>query len=105
MTIVARACAEFHDRNGAALFTIRPHMLGALIYDVPDSIRQDPLFGMLVHDRLLDEVDTKNKEQVKKLENDPGMFIPSEKAPEAEKNGSAAPADEKKSGRKSAENK
>ena len=105
MTIIARACAEFHDRNGAVLYTIRPHMLGLIITDVPDAIRQDPLFGMLVHDRLLDEVDTKNKEQVKRLENDPGMFIPSEKALEAEKNGSAAPADEKKSGRKSAENK
>ena len=105
MTIIARACAEFHDRKGEVLYTIRPHMLGSIIYDAPDSIRQDPLFGLLVQDRYLDVVDKEDKKELKKLDNDPGMNIPLEKALEAEKESSAAPADEKKFGRKSAESK
>jgi len=69
MMIFARACAEFHDRNGAVLFTIRPINLLQTGLEAPDSIRQDPLFDMLVRDGLLSV--TENKEDLKRLENNP----------------------------------
>ena len=102
MMIIPYVCAEFHDKTGAVIHKIRPADL-RLPSEAPEAIRQDPLFAMMMSDGTLKEPESKS--ELKKLENDPGMFIPSEKAPEAEKNGSAAPADERKSGRKSAENK
>ena len=102
MLIIPYVCAEFHDKTGAVIHKIRPEDL-RIATKAPEAIRQDPLFAMMVSDGSLKVPETKS--ELKKLENDPGMFIPSEKALEAEKNGSAAPADEKKSGRKSAENK
>ncbi len=98
MLLMSRVCAEFHDRTGAVLFSIRPENRMSFI-EAPESIRQDPLFDMLVHDGSI-QVPTGRAEQ-KKLENDPG-----EKVPEtAEDNGSAAPAEGKPSGRKNAEKK
>ena len=98
MLIVAFVCADFHDKNGAVIHTIRPEDL-RVISEAPDAIRQDPLFDMLVRDGTLRVPETKS--EVKKLENDPE---PKAQEP-AENVGSAAPAEEKKPGRKSAENK
>ena len=69
MMIFARACAEFHDRNGAVLFTIRPNNLLQTGLEAPDSIRQDPLFNMLLNDGSLELPTTREKQ--KQLENDP----------------------------------
>lgn len=137
MMIVAFACAEFHDKSGAVIHTIRPEDL-RIVTEAPEAIRQDPLFDMMVRDGSLRVPVT--KAEVKKLENDPEPKAPGEasttasggsfaegevsrnkrspqrgaapieaaetKAQEpAEDNSSAVPADEKKSGRKSAENK
>ena len=98
MLIVSFVCAAFHDKNGTVIHTIRPEDL-QVISEAPDAIRQDPLFDMLVKDGTLRVPETKS--EVKKLENDP---VP--KAQETVENvSSAAPAEEKKPGRKSAENK
>ncbi len=98
MTILSRVCAEFQDRNGTVLYTIRQDQLLQPLTDAPESIRQDPLFGMMVADGSLEVVG--NKEDLKRAENDP------EKKPEkADPVDSAAPAEGKPSGRKSAENK
>ena len=103
MMIVAFACAEFHDKSGAVIHTIRPEDL-RIVTEAPEAIRQDPLFDMMVRDGSLRVPET--KAELKKLENDPEPKAPVTKAQEsAEDNSSAAPADEKKSGRKSAENK
>ena len=97
MLILSRVCAEFHDKSGAVLFAIRPADRMSFI-EAPESIRQDPLFDMLLSDGSL-ETPTSKADQ-KKLENDP------EKKPEkAEETVSAAPAEAKASGRKSAEKK
>ena len=97
MLIVPYVCAEFHDRTGAVLHTIRPADLRTMMV-VPDHIKQDPLFDMLVADGSLQVPDTKEKKQ--QLENDPDL-----KAPEAAYESSAAPAESKPSGRKTAEKK
>ena len=103
MTIVPHVCAEFHDKTGAVIHTIRPADL-QLISEAPDAIRQDPLFDLLVQDGTLQVPETKS--ELKKLENDPESKAPETKAQETAENvSSAAPAEEKKPGRKSAENK
>ena len=83
MLVVPYVCAEFHDRNGTVLHTIQPADLRG-VTEVPDSIRQDPLFDMLVRDGSLRVPET--KEELKQLENDPEAKpqdpIP-EKKPEA----------------------
>ena len=113
MLIIAYACAEFHDRTGAVIHRIRPADL-KVFTTAPDAIRQDPLFDLMVQGGALTVPE--NKEEMKKLENDPELKVPEVKAPEektpeskdgntAETKDSAAPAEEKKPGRKSAENK
>ena len=95
MLLMSRVCAEFHDRTGAVLFSIKPADRMTFI-EAPESIRQDPLFDMLLHDGSI-QIPTNRAEQ-EKLENDPEA-----KAPEtAENTGSAAPAEK---GRKTAEKK
>ena len=49
MLILARVCADFYDRNRNLLHRILPVHLG-IFHEAPDSIRQDPLFQMLVDD-------------------------------------------------------
>ena len=103
MLIVAYVCAEFHDKTGTVIHRIRPADL-RVATEAPEAIRQDPLFDMMVRDGSLRVPET--KAELKKLENDPEPKAPVTKAQElAEANSSAAPADDKKSGRKSAENK
>ena len=68
MMIVAFACAEFHDKTGAVLFAVHPADR-CVFLDAPDSIRQDPLFNMLLNDGSLELPTTREKQ--KQLENDP----------------------------------
>ena len=89
MNILPRVCAEFHDKSGAILYTIRSNQLLGVVYDVPEAIRQDPLFDMLVYDNSLEVIETK-KDQ-KRVENDPDL-----KPVNAEKRG--RPAKSGKSG-------
>ena len=49
MLILARVCADFYDRNRNLLHRILPVHMGTF-HEAPDSIRQDPLFQMLVDD-------------------------------------------------------
>ena len=103
MLIVAYVCAEFHDKTGTVIHRIRPEDL-RIVTEAPEAIRKDPLFDMMVREGSLRVPET--KAEVKKLENDPEPKAPVTKAQEsADNTGSAAPTDEKKSGRKSAENK
>ena len=49
MLILARVCADFYDKNRNLLHRILPVHLGTF-HEAPDSIKQDPLFQMLVDD-------------------------------------------------------
>ena len=49
MLILARVCADFYDKDRNLLHRITPAHLG-LFHEAPDSIKQDPLFQMLVDD-------------------------------------------------------
>ncbi len=71
MMMLCRVCAEFHDKKGAVLYRVRPDMLNRMMVDVPESIRQDPLFQMLVNDDSLEVV--VSAAQKKRLEDDPGV--------------------------------
>ena len=100
MTIVPYVCAEFHDRTGAVLYSVKSRQLGTMIFDAPDSIRQDPLFGMLVADGSF-RIPQDEKEK-KLLENEPYLKVPGKVE---EERSSPAPAGGKPSGRKTAEKK
>ena len=68
MLILSRVCAEFFDRTGAKIFSVTPQ--DRLIFrDAPEAIREDPLFQMLLKDRLIEITD--NGPRQKQLENDP----------------------------------
>lgn len=102
MTIVPHVCAEFHDRNGAVLFRIDPSQLNSIIWDAPDSIRQDPLYDMLLRDGAMTV--TEDKKELKTLENDPLPAAEPEQADAVAEDtaGAAEAAAEKKApGRKS----
>ena len=49
MLILARVCADFYDRNRNLLHRITQRDLGTF-HEAPESIKQDPLFQMLVDD-------------------------------------------------------
>ena len=102
MLIVPFVCAEFHDKAGAPIHTIRPVDLKQ-ICEVPDAIAQDPLYAMLVEDGSIRAPET--REVLRQLENDPVQKpVKAEEKPdaapaEAPAEGTAAPA-EKTAGRK-----
>ena len=48
MTIIAHVCAEFTDSHRNPIYTITSAMLNDVLYNVPEAIREDPLFDMLV---------------------------------------------------------
>ena len=60
MTITARACAEFHDKSGKILYRIDPGHLYQIIENVPESIKQDPLFAMMVREKTISFTDEKD---------------------------------------------
>ena len=49
MLILSRVCADFYDRNNHLLHRFIATDLGRFL-DVPESIKEDPLFQMLVDD-------------------------------------------------------
>ena len=69
MTIVPYVCAEFYDEAGNMLCSIPPSGI-QIVQEVPDAIRHDPLFRMLVADGSLKAIEQKS--ELKALENDPG---------------------------------
>ena len=93
MLILSRVCAEFHDDAGAVLFTVQPSMLNIFI-EAPESIKQDPLFDMLLSDGSLEA--PVDKATQKKLENDP------DKKPEKTETAGTASAEAKVSDGKTA---
>ena len=68
MLILSRVCAEFHDLKGASLFSVTPSTRGIFV-EAPDSIRQDPLFRMLISDGSLEAAVPEERKRM--LENDP----------------------------------
>lgn len=68
MLLLSRVCAEFHDRTGATLFTVTPRMR-LTFQEAPESIRQDPLFTMLLSDHSIEVADDTARK--KQLENNP----------------------------------
>ena len=81
MLMMSRVCAEFHDRNGAVLFTIKPADLNRFL-DAPESIRQDPLFDMLIHDGSIQATVTPAEKKI--LENNPTAELPAKNAEKTE---------------------
>ena len=68
MLILSRVCADFYDKNRKRLGRITRKDLG-VFFDIPEDVKQDPLFQMLVDDKsILFPEDTATK---KALENDP----------------------------------
>ena len=68
MMIIPYVCAEFRDRMGNRIHRITPEMRGCLT-EVPEAIRQDRLFDMLVEDGSIKV--PRNESQMKVLEQDP----------------------------------
>ena len=68
MLILARVCADFYDKNRNLLHRITPRDLN-LFQDAPESIRQDPLFQMLVDDGSIKFPEDARTNRA--LENDP----------------------------------
>ena len=98
MLLLSRVCAEFRDRTGAVLFAVTPETR-LTFQEAPESIRQDPLFGMLLNDHSIEVTEDKNKR--KAVENDPVAPLPEvpekpEKPEPADKPVKPARAPEKK---------
>ena len=49
MMIISHVAVEFRNPHGDPIFTIHPSMLNDMI-TVPDAIRQDPIFDLLLQD-------------------------------------------------------
>ena len=58
MTLIAHVCAEFCDAHRNPIYTITQPMLNDVLYDVPDAIRADPLFAMLIAEGSLKAVES-----------------------------------------------
>ena len=72
MFVVPYVCAEFHDKHGIIIGRIVSADLQKYT-ELPDSIRQDPLYDMLLGDGSI--VLPETKAEVKQLENDPEQKI------------------------------
>jgi hypothetical protein len=68
MLVIPYVCAEFHERSGKVIHRIQPRQLRSAI-EIPDAVKQDPLFAMLVKDGSLRAPE--NQLDLKMLENDP----------------------------------
>ena len=75
MLIVPYVCADFYDRNRNLIHRITPADLGQFNYP-PETIKEDPLFRMLVDDGSI-RIPEEKKDQ-KALENDPYAGITAE---------------------------
>ncbi len=94
MMILSRVCAQFHNARGETLLTVTPAMRN-IFTDAPETIREDPLFDLLVADGSMEVAVTAGRKKL--LENDPmkgadasGRKIPEEK-PDAPAKGKAQP--------------
>ncbi len=77
---------EFRDLHNHPLFEVKPAMLNTF-QEAPDTIRQDPLFHLLISDGSLEAVVP--EERRKELEKDPLKDI----APDGKKAKTPAPKD------------
>ena len=68
MLIIPYVCADFRDKKGNPIFRITADMLRTM-QDVPEAIKQDLLFDMLVQDGSIKTPET--VAQRKLLEQDP----------------------------------
>ena len=68
MLILSRVCAEFHDHTGAAVFSVTPQTR-LTFQEAPETIREDPLFDMLLGDGSLEVAGSVIRKR--KLEADP----------------------------------
>ena len=68
MLILSRVCAEFHDRTGAVVYRVTPQTR-LTFQEAPESIRDDPLFGLLLQERSIEAGVTPVRK--KELEADP----------------------------------
>ena len=75
MLIIPYVCAEFRDVSGNPIFRITPAMRGTMI-TVPETIKQDILFDMLVADGSIKVPET--AAQKKALEQDPMVGVTAE---------------------------
>ena len=76
MTIICHVCAEFHNAKGEKVFSVSRNQLDGMIFDVPEVIREDPLFQMLVDDGSLQAV--VSAAEKKQAENNPKLGITTE---------------------------
>ena len=58
MTLIAHVCAEFCDSHRNPIYTITQPMLNDFLYNVPEAIREDPLFAMLIAEGSLKAVES-----------------------------------------------
>lgn len=68
MLILSRVCAEFRDHTGAVVYRVTPESR-LTFREAPDSIREDPLFRMLVNEGSLEAVSAAGQRKI--LEADP----------------------------------
>ena len=68
MLLISHVAAEFRDRNSNTLYMIRGSQRNTFLA-VPDTIRQDPLFDLLLQDGSIEIPETALKTAA--LENDP----------------------------------
>ena len=68
MLILSRVCADFYDKRNNLLFRITQKDLG-LFVDAPETIREDPLFQLLVDDKSIKFPEDAKTNRA--LENDP----------------------------------
>lgn len=68
MLLLSRVCAEFRDRTGAVVWRVTPSAR-LTFQEVPESVKEDPLFSLLLADGSIEAVTTAGDR--KKLEADP----------------------------------
>ena len=99
MFVMFRVCAEFHNKKGEKILTVRPGKLLDFM-EAPEEIREDPLFRQLQADGSLEVMN--RVEQKRALELDPSAGVTAEgkkrtpeRKPGTRKKESEAPAEEK----------
>jgi len=68
MLILSRVCAEFRDRAGAVIFRVTPATRLTFV-EVPEAVREDPLFSLLLADGSIEAVTSAGERKM--LEADP----------------------------------
>ena len=68
MLILSRVCAEFRDRTGTVVYRVTPQTR-LTFQEAPESIRDDPLFALLLQERSIEAGVTPVRK--KELEADP----------------------------------